>query len=55
MHSLGSRFNSMMLFTATVMGCMCVLNMLSGFYMFNPSADTIKFKIKKIQYLYILT
>lgn len=41
----------MMLFTATVLGLMCVLNMLSGFYLFDPKPD-IKFNIKKIQYLY---
>lgn len=42
----------MMLFTATVLGCMCLLNMLSGFYLFDPKPD-IRFHVKRIQYLYM--
>lgn len=50
MHSLSSRFNTMFLFTATVLGAMCVLNMLSGWLLFKPQAD-IKFHVKHFDYL----
>lgn len=37
MHTLSSRANNMILYTASVMAAMCVLNMLTGFYLFKPT------------------
>ena len=49
MHSLSSRFNTVFLFTATVLGAMCALNALSGWLLFRPQAP-IKFQVKHFEY-----
>jgi hypothetical protein len=41
MHSASSRFNSITLFTASVLAVMALVNFLHGYYVFNPKVDVV--------------
>ena len=41
MHSASSRFNSVTLFTASVLAVMSMVNFAHGYYIFNPKVDVV--------------
>jgi hypothetical protein len=48
MHSASSRFNGITLYTAMVLGFMCLLNFAHGYLIYNPTLDHVHFQINAI-------